>query len=215
MFYCLKNTSCGCGSQWETDTCIPLFSLLPAVREEQHLTREHILLGDSVDVQSVYSGLPSTRSFWLYYSLLSKTQGMNKCIIGVICLGGWVKRSVYSWLHHSVSAPVSDRRSSTSCKEKTECWHNPIWFTYGRHAAITISWQLLSVEYVADWQQLRKKHSGSGQDAFVSVTVSVRPLKCNQGQDVCFQDTQASMFDLKSAVTANDFRSRHTVKDKS
>lgn len=140
---------------------IPLFSLLPAVREEQHLTREHILLGDSVDVQSVYSGLPSTHSFWLYYSLLSKTQGMNKCIIGVICLGGWVKRSVYSWLHHSVSAPVSDRRSSTSRKEKTECWNNPIWFTYGRHAAITISWQLLSVEYVADWQQLRKNTQGA------------------------------------------------------
>lgn len=61
----------------------------------------------------------------------------------------------------------------------------------------------------------KKKHSGSGQDAFVSVTVSVRPLKCNQGQDICFQDTQASVFDLKSAVTANDFRSLHTVKDKS
>lgn len=75
---------------------LPAHVLLPAVHEEQHLTTENIPFRDSVEVQSVYSWFLSTLSFWLHYSLLSETQGMNKCIIGVIYFGGRVKRIVYS-----------------------------------------------------------------------------------------------------------------------
>lgn len=63
----------------------------------------------------------STPSIWLCYSILSKTQGRNKCIIGVIYLSGWVMRDIFRWLYHSVSAPVSDRRSCYLLQWKEKC----------------------------------------------------------------------------------------------
>lgn len=62
----------------------PTVSHSPAASEEAHMATKHILLRDSVEAQSVHSGLLSTLSFWLHYAPLSKTQGMNRCIIGVI-----------------------------------------------------------------------------------------------------------------------------------
>lgn len=102
------------------------------------LDNRNILFQDSMQVQSVGSRFLSSLTFWFYCSLLSKTRHMNKCIIGVIYLGGWVKHAVYSWLYHSFSAPVSDRRGSTSCNEKTKHWNNLIGFTRTSQTAITI-----------------------------------------------------------------------------
>lgn len=120
----------------------------------------------------------STPSIWLCYSILSKTQGRNKCIIGVIYLSGWVMRDIYRWLYHSVSAPVSDRRSSTSCNEKKSAVQSNL--IYSQEAGCHHDLQFLSLKHVPDWHQLRKKTE------VMSVTVIVRFFKCHQGQDVCF-----------------------------
>lgn len=186
----------------------PLFSLLPAVHDEQHSTTQHIPLQDCVEVQSVCSRFLSTLSFWLYYSPLSEARGTNKCIIGVIYLGGRAERIVYSWLHHSVRAPVSDRRSSTSCNAKTKCWNNPIWFTYRRRAAVTTLWQLLSVRHVADWQQVRKNTRERTGRLSVCRWFCLL-LKSHQGQDICFFGVGPKII---SDLQYNDFRPFYMVQ---
>lgn len=145
----------------------------------------------------------STPSIWLCYSILSKTQGRNKCIIGVIYLSGWVMHAIYSWLYHSVSAPVSDRRSSTSCNEKKSAVQSNL--IYSQEAGCHHNLQFLSLKHVADWHQLRKKQRWC-QSLLLSASLSA--IK-DKNLLLGYTDFSAK----KSAVTYDDFRPlSHSVK---
>lgn len=160
------------------------------MQKEQHLTTEHIPLQDSVEVQSVCSWFLSTLSFWLYYSLLSKTPGMNKCIIGVIYLGGWVKRIVYSWLHHSVSAPVSDRLHLPQWKDKVLEQSDLIHLeeVRCRHNLVTTAFSQACCRLTATKKKTHREWSGC-----LSVTVCPLPLEPSRKILFAFR-TQASCF---------------------
>lgn len=139
---------CTYASQLNTLPCTRVFSLLPDSGKGQRLTTEHILFQHSDEMQSVCSWFLPTSSLRLYYSHLSKTQGMNKYIIGVIYLGKWVKRIVYSWLHQYVSAPVSDRRSSSFYNERQNV--GTIWSDSLITGAPPSQSELPSVRHVAE-----------------------------------------------------------------
>lgn len=97
-------------------------------------------------------------------------QGGNKCIIWVICLSGWVMHTVYSWLYHSVSAPVSDRKNSTSRNEKKSAVQSNLIYlqeTGCRHKQVAI---ILS-QACRRLTPTKKERNGGKKNLWVSVSV--------------------------------------------
>lgn len=134
---CLKNSVELLWNKWNSHTCIPLFSLLPAVDEQKCLTTEHIPLQDKCG-SAICLLLVSVNSLILavLLPLVKNIRKRTNILLGLsAAVGEWSVSSTADYLSLLVR---SDRRSSTSNSGKTKRWNNPIWFTYRRCAAVTI-----------------------------------------------------------------------------
>lgn len=96
----------------------------------------------------------------------------------------WVMHIVFNWLHHRVSAPVSDKRSSTSCNERKSAVQSNLIYSQeaGHH-----DWGTMAIT-----QTCCKLTSAKKENTVNVCRCLICFFKCHRGQDVCIYKTRTS-----------------------